>query len=66
MKQRDKMRELYATYSGRKDACIADYAEAERKGEVVRKRDSHGRSAEAYAAALFEDGVRKLWIRGGY
>ena len=65
MKQRDKMRELYAKYAGRKDACVAGYAEAERTGVVARRRDSQSLSPEAYAAALFEDGVRKLWIRDG-
>ena len=65
MRQRDKMRELYARFGGRKGDCVAGYAEAERRGEVGRKQDSHGLSPEAYAAALFEDGVRKLWIRGG-
>jgi hypothetical protein len=63
MKQQDKMRELYARFSGDEDRCVREYAEAERRGEVSRKSDTSGRTPESYAKALFKDGIQKGWLK---
>jgi hypothetical protein len=63
MKQRDKMRELFQRFDGCRAQIVRAYADAERRGEVERVRDSNGLSADVYAARLFSDGVRKKWIQ---
>ena len=64
MKQRDKMRELYARFGDNKDRCVAAYAAAERRGEVVRTSKQSGKTPEAYASGLFNEGLefRKGWL----
>lgn len=62
MKQVDKMRELYRKHNGDEDQCVADYAAAERRGEVHRRSNMYGLNADEYAYRLFQDGIRKGWI----
>ncbi len=64
MNQRDKMRELFNRYGNRKDILIQEYAEAERRGEVVRKNNKNGMSAEVYAYWLLADAKKKGWLPG--
>jgi hypothetical protein len=63
MKQRDMMRELFRRFAGDRARVVGTYAEAERRGEVGRVRDSHHMSADEYASRLFADGVKKNWIQ---
>jgi hypothetical protein len=62
MNQRDKMRELFRKYGRNHDLIVEKYAEAERRGDVVRKRNSHGLASDNYANRLLADGLRKKWI----
>ena len=63
--QRDVMRRLYCQYGGDKTAVVRAYAQAERGGEVSRKRNEHGLTPEEYAEWLFRDGERKGWVQEG-
>ena len=57
------MRKLFRRFDGDRSRIIAAYAEAERRGEVLRVHDSHNLSADEYASRLFDDGVQKRWIQ---
>jgi DNA-binding transcriptional MocR family regulator len=57
------MRRLLQRYGRNREQVIQAYANAERRGEVRRKNNTHGLSPETYAAALFADGLRKGWFR---
>ena len=57
------MRTLYRKHRGDESATVAAYAAAERSGQVSRSKNAHDIDAEAYARALFNDGVRKGWLR---
>jgi hypothetical protein len=61
--QREMMRRLVRRFGHDRERVITAYAQAERKGEVRRKRNKHGLSPEGYAAALWADGVTKGWFR---
>ena len=63
MKQRGKMRELFARYKGDVEATVSAYAKAEEKGEVERKSNSHKWGSLTYAKALMRDGMRKGWLK---
>jgi len=56
------MRRLIRRLGRDRERVIRAYAEAERKGEVRRSRNKYGLSPEAYAAALWADGLRKKWF----
>jgi hypothetical protein len=60
--QRDKMRELYHRFHGKKEAVVDAYAAAEKAHEVERKKNISGISGQVYAERLFADGVRKQWV----
>jgi hypothetical protein len=61
------MRRLVERFSMNEGEVIQEYAAAERRGEMKRKSNEHGMSSEAYARALWRDGVRdavrKGWLR---
>ena len=59
--QRDFMRNLIALHGGDEEAICRAYAEAERDGRVVRKRNGEGYSAERYAALLLREARRNGW-----
>ena len=61
--QREMMRRLVRRLGHDRDRVIGAYADAERRGEVQRKRNKYGLSPEGYAAALWADGVSKGWFR---
>ena len=63
MKQRKKMCELYSLYRGDKQRCVKAYAEAERRGKVLRRSNKHDIRPEDYDSRLFDDGVRKGWLK---
>jgi hypothetical protein len=60
--QRDVMRDIYSRYHGKEDRVIAEYAAAERAGKVQRIGNKSGHTAEQYAAALLNDGLKKGWL----
>ena len=59
------MRRLYYEYDGEKTAVVQAYAQAERNGEVLRKRNEYGLTPEQYAERLYNDGEKNGWIREG-
>ena len=63
MNQREMMRKLLDLYPGNKARVIQEYAEAEQRGEVMRKRDNQSLTPQDYAARLFADGISKGWLR---
>lgn len=65
MRQRDFMKELYRRFGNDKAKVCAAYADAERKGEVSRKRGTNKNSPEQYASDLWSDGTRKGWLVAG-
>jgi len=60
--QRDFMRKLLVELGGDKELVCAAYAQAERRGVVNRNSDTHGKAPEDYAAALWQDGIKKGWL----
>ena len=60
--QRDLMREIHRRWTPDRERIIAEYAAAERRGEVERRGNKSGRSAEEYARALLADGEKKGWL----
>jgi hypothetical protein len=60
--QRDVMRQLYRQHRGNEEQVVRAYAAAEERGEIRRSSNRHGLDAEAYARALWADGLRKGWL----
>jgi hypothetical protein len=60
--QRDVMRAIYRIHGGDRERVLREYAAAERRGEVARKRNETNSSPEFYARALFSDGEAKGWL----
>ena len=56
------MRELFRQYKKNETRIITAYADAEKSGIVTRKSNIQSISAEQYARALLQDGIRKGWI----
>jgi hypothetical protein len=63
MKQHDKMRQLYSRFPGDIERIIKEYAHAEACGQVGRRSNVDGWSAQRYARALYRDGIRKSWLQ---
>lgn len=61
--QRDVMRQIFDRHWPVRDKMIAEYAAAERRGEVMRSRNRYNLSPEQYAHRLLEDGLKKGWLR---
>ena len=57
------MRRIFRECQGHHDRTIAEYARAERRGEVTRQSNRYDLSAEGYAQALLKDGLAKGWLR---
>ncbi len=64
MKQRAKMCQLYSRFQDDTERIINEYAHAEERGEVVRQRNARGWDAQRYARALYNDGIRRSWLKG--
>jgi hypothetical protein len=58
------MRELVRKFGMDEEGVIREYAEAEKRGEITRKKNSHNVTAEQYARALWNDAVQKGWLSG--
>lgn len=58
------MRELVRRFGPVEERVVREYAAAEERGDVERKSNSHGITAEQYARALWNDAVKKGWIGG--
>ncbi len=56
------MRRLHRLHAGDEALVCAAYAEAEVKGQAFRKRGDFRMSPEAYARALWRDGIVKGWL----
>jgi hypothetical protein len=64
MKQRHKMIELFYRFGDNEEILIREYAEAERRGEVIRKSNKNNMSPEEYAVWLLADARKKGWVPG--
>jgi hypothetical protein len=62
MKQREMMIALISKYGLDQDIVCREYAQAEQRGEVRRESNVGDISAEQYAQALWQDGIRRGWI----
>lgn len=62
--QRDVMRAIWLRCAPDEERAIREYAAAEHRGEVSRKQNTSGHTAEEYARALLVDGLAKGWLRG--
>ena len=61
--QRSIMQRLFSEHARDIERTIAAYADAERSGDTRRARNDSKLSAEQYARALLNDGLRKGWLR---
>jgi len=62
LSQRDMIRYLVSTCGRNRDAVCQEYARAERRGKVERRGNRLDLSPQAYAYALWNDGLRKGWF----
>jgi hypothetical protein len=62
MTQRDMMRRMVKMYAPDWGRVCSEYALAEQRGEVERRRNAHGLTGEEYARRLLSDGQRKAWL----
>lgn len=62
--QRHFMLDLIEQYGPNEELVVSEYAKAERRGQVERKKNKSGYTPEQYARRLWQDGVRKKWISG--
>lgn len=60
--QRDVMRALFKAFGDDETAVCSAYAKAERDGKVARDSNDYSIPAEAYAKALWRDGISKNWL----
>ena len=61
--QRDAMREVFGKYSGDKNKAIRAYAWLEENSYAPRKNNTHNFGSMYYAEALYNDGVKKGWLK---
>jgi hypothetical protein len=61
--QREFMQKLFSEHTGDKKRVIEEYAKAEERGEIKRKRNRFGVTPKQYAYQLFADGVSKGWLQ---
>lgn len=64
LSQRDFMRKLTKRFGPNEERVVREYAAAERRGEVKRKRNAFNTTPEQYARALWRDAVNKGWLSG--
>jgi hypothetical protein len=61
--QRDLMRKLFALHGPDEDAVCRAYAQAERDGLIIRKRNEGRQTPEQYAAMLWRDAMKNGWAQ---
>ena len=61
--QRDAMREVFGKYNGDKNKVIRAYAWLEENSYAPRKNNTHNFGSMYYAEALYNDGVKKGWLK---
>lgn len=61
--QRNVMRSMWARWGPDEERVILEYAAAEERGDAPRKSNEHGHTAEQYARALLNDGLKKGWLK---
>jgi hypothetical protein len=61
--QRDVLRELVASFGMNEEKVIQEHAAAEKRSEAKRASNKHDLEPEAYARALWRDGIRKGWLK---
>jgi hypothetical protein len=60
--QRAVMRALYKRWGNQPERLIREYAQAESRGEVIRKNNKSDLTPDEYARALLKDAERKGWL----
>jgi hypothetical protein len=60
--QRAFMNDLVTRYGADEKTVCTLYALAERRGEILRRKNTHGITPEQYARALWKDGINKGWL----
>jgi hypothetical protein len=60
--QRELMSRIFASVGRDPDKAVRAYADAERRGEIIRKSNRYGIDAEEYARRLLADGMKKGWL----
>ncbi|GJG87331.1 hypothetical protein tb265_25120 [Gemmatimonadetes bacterium T265] len=60
--QRDVMRRIWDRCGRDAESAVREYAAAEGRGDVVRRRNVQGTESEAYARALLADARQKGWL----
>jgi hypothetical protein len=63
MSQRDLMRKIWEAQNHDVDSTVREYARKEGLGQIVRKSNIHSISALSYAQRLFNDGLKKGWLK---
>ncbi len=61
--QRGAMREVFGKYNGDKNKAIRAYAWLEENSYAPRKNNTHNFGSMYYAEALYNDGVKKGWLK---
>ena len=61
--QRDAMREVFGKYNGDRDKAIMAYAWLEENSYAPRKNNTHNFGSMYYAEALYNDGIKKGWLK---
>lgn len=61
--QRTAMRKLFNKYNGNKQKIITAYIWLEENTYISRKNNRHRFSSKYYAETLYNDGIKKGWIK---
>jgi hypothetical protein len=61
--QRDGMRALFSKFNGDKQKITRAYAYMDENLYVPRKNNTHNFSSRYYAEALYNDGIKKGWLK---
>jgi hypothetical protein len=64
LNQRDKLRELFRKHGADPETLAREYAAAEHRGDVVRRRTLSRIAPDEYARRLVADAAKKGWIAG--
>jgi len=62
MGQKEMILHLISKHGRNKDTVCTEYALAERRGEVPRRRNKNGLAPEQYAYRLWNNGLLRGWF----
>ena len=61
--QRDAMKAVFFKYNGNKNKTIKAYAWLDKNSYVQRKHNKHNFDSLYYATVLYNDGIKKGWLK---